>query len=157
MIEVMDGRMRRVALAIVVAALAPLVAVGTSVAAIPHVSNPALRSVVSEAFRDFTADYNAFVKCHVCPDGLSPVIADVTHWEKLLNELPSHSGATYDAYRNAYEALREFGLASVYSATGATETGTQQTDERALALADFATAQGDAKRAAIALGLGTYP
>jgi hypothetical protein len=150
----------RYAAAVVAVALA-LVAAGTTRAADQPVDNPALTSDVTSAFQELDGDVASLIACRGCQDGATPVEDDSANWEKTLNKLPAMSGAAYDAYRNAFQAVRAYGIFAIdyaddYVDAQAGETNTAS-NEFALVTAELKLARSYGAHAAVALHLRRYP
>ena len=132
---------------------------GSARAAIPRVNNPALQSVVRNAFQSVKDDVRAMSSCRGCTESAQPVYQDTAAGEKALNTLPSFGGATYDAYSNAFKALQYYSrFALAYSDSYISATyGQSSASEFNLAQTYLRQARGFAERADEALALSIVP
>ena len=136
-----------------------MVFAGAAEGAIPRVHNPALRSVVANAFQSVKYDVNGMDSCKGCTESAQAVYEDTAAGEKSLNALPDYSGATFAAYLNAFKALQfysRFALAYADSYISAQNGGSNAGDFH-LALTYLKQARGFATRADEALSIRTLP
>jgi hypothetical protein len=146
----------RTAISITLAVLATSILVAAAEA-----DDAQVKSTVRQGFNEMTAAYKQVHACHGCTWAADIAASTALRWMANVNRARASTPRGEQARTAAYKAFCNYelsadstGRAFLQLRTGLSELAP---DEARRATAHYQTAQKHAKRAAILLGLGSYP